>query len=1202
MVYKPTRQAQTRIQPQNIPGAKGLFDQATAGQNVAKALNTISSGLMQQTYEAEETADVANAILEASKIVKPDGSIDPNLADAAGKVWSSRGMQTYMKSINGTMAKWSEGQLDGLKNQLLLDDPFGTNKQAKDAYETSVSELRSSLDNYPVAQADFDLRRSVKQGEIDISQAGEVQKRGLQSELRSAGDAAATTINRAELLGRSLGEDGVDQIVELYKGLEDSLTTIATSPLPSQGRGSTIRTLESQFQTKAATGVLIHRATRAAEISVSSNSRNKHGVGESFEQIAWNVENTPGYLESVMGNKLNLELADRKTIADAIRQEHERFATRRQSYLTEVDRPIAEAKSEFILKFITNAPDVPSIPDAANILDFAKSLNSPNTYAIAVELTGLATRKRNSLISAQNTLHTQRKRELLNDLEPSITLIKNGSRQLGIAGQAEETAAMQKLIDMMPQLAQFPEIRSKIAAATQSMITRDKGKLSDSLGLLEAQILSNGFGDERNLKLFEQGNELVDMPGVTDAAKASWLKFTSNHIQSQALSRLAEDIENVSNRKDLLHFNNYDEMREAAIALGGTQLRNLANAINAAESAEFGDNLAAARQSFETRFNPSSPSLGVTPAEGEEALNQIREKFKSKEGDSTFISMLAGLESRLTRYKAEHGKLVADAEFLKNVEEETQQNGVAGSEYRQQIEKLAPIPTVDLDSSAYRDAAKDMVARYGLVHSELLAYVDNAVMANEDQANRVLSFFNELIIHRADSNPNLSRRAAREQIITQLSDNSVAGRENAARSSGMLRLLFNGVDFESAKAVMIKGNTSSFNSVMKGAFFDYNSEKAESDPEYLFNYFVDQTVEYGNQGFWEGVAEAMGFKEQTVGELRVEQWFESQTNQENKQWVLTQFQADPNLKYYLSNQFKYHLVQAAASGTFNRADLEGAIYSTWMSLKGRVGVQMERVGDASFGFIARNTDLIPGNERDTGALLDLPGPIGVVRAGVERTSAMLGLTGDGVYSPRLTFRPIEPWLNSYGGVPAPLHSETENILRYDVAAAINNVPAQFFQRRGTTRKEVMDAINDGFIYYRTESLLGTSPGNPAWSVHVKVGGSGSRQTIPLFEEYTPDWNKISLSGVYDKAIRDGVSIGFGDAEFAKVYSYQKVFGEFSLRQAIRNEMQKSPDLSTGRMVINALNSLAGVAGYDKIEMSDENLNQYEQYFEFFKVR
>ena len=69
--------------------------------------------------------------------------------------------------------------------------------------------------------------------------------------------------------------------------------------------------------------------------------------------------------------------------------------------------------------------------------------------------------------------------------------------------------------------------------------------------------------------------------------------------------------------------------------------------------------------------------------------------------------------------------------------------------------------------------------------------------------------------------------------------------------------------------------------------------------------------------------------------------------------VLSQFQADPNLKYYLSNQFKYHVVQAAASGTFNRADLEGAIYSTWMSLKGRVGVQMERVGDASFGFIAR---------------------------------------------------------------------------------------------------------------------------------------------------------------------------------------------------------------------------------------------------------
>ena len=113
--------------------------------------------------------------------------------------------------------------------------------------------------------------------------------------------------------------------------------------------------------------------------------------------------------------------------------------------------------------------------------------------------------------------------------------------------------------------------------------------------------------------------------------------------------------------------------------------------------------------------------------------------------------MVAGPESRLARYQAEHGKLVADAKFLKDVEEETQQNGVAGSEYRQQIEKLVPIPTVDLDSLAYRDAAKDMVARYGLVHSELLAYVDNADHGNEDQANRVLSFFNQLIIHRADA-------------------------------------------------------------------------------------------------------------------------------------------------------------------------------------------------------------------------------------------------------------------------------------------------------------------------------------------------------------------------------------------------------------------------------------------------------------------
>ena len=37
-------------------------------------------------------------------------------------------------------------------------------------------------------------------------------------------------------------------------------------------------------------------------------------------------------------------------------------------------------------------------------------------------------------------------------------------------------------------------------------------------------------------------------------------------------------------------------------------------------------------------------------------------------------------------------------------------------------------------------------------------------------------------------------------------------------------------------------------------------------------------------------------------------------------------------------------------------------------------------------------------------------------------------------------------MNSYGGVPAPLHSITDDILKYDVAGAVNAAPDEYFIR------------------------------------------------------------------------------------------------------------------------------------------------------------
>ena len=463
-----------------------------------------------------------------------------------------------------------------------------------------------------------------------------------------------------------------------------------------------------------------------------------------------------------------------------------------------------------------------------------------------------------------------------------------------------------------------------------------------------------------------------------------------------------------------------------------------------------------------------------------------------------------------------------------------------------------------------------------------------------------------MIVARADADPNTSRDSVREQVLTQLSDNSVSGRENSVRTTQILKDLFWGYSWESAQESAQKGISTSFNSAIKGAVSGFDEQKAEQDPNYVFNLFLEATVDLGEKGVIEGIAESWGFKDQTFAELNFEKWWQSQTKTERKQWILTQFQASPEVKYNLSKNFKTAVVSAARSGRLEASDLEGAIFSTWHTMKGRVGVQYERVDDASFMFIARNTDLIRGNEYEG----TIPGPLGVGAAAIERPLAMLGVVGDGVYAPRLVLRPIAHWMNSHGGVPANMWGETEDILRYDIAGAINNAPAEFFRRRNTTRNEVMNAINDGFIYFRAEPLLGQEEGDASWSVHVKVGGhpnvlgmgGGSRVSVLLFEDYAPNYNRMDSIKVFDKASKDGISFGFGDVEFAKIYSYQKIFGEFALRHAIRNELDNSRDLSNGRTVINALNVLADMAGYEKIEMTDENLSQYENYFNFFRVR
>ena len=118
-------------------------------------------------------------------------------------------------------------------------------------------------------------------------------------------------------------------------------------------------------------------------------------------------------------------------------------------------------------------------------------------------------------------------------------------------------------------------------------------------------------------------------------------------------------------------------------------------------------------------------------------------------------------------------------------------------------------------------------------------------------------------------------------------------------------------------------------------------------------------------------------------------------------------------------------------------------------------------------------------------------------------------------------------------------------------------------------------------------------------VHVKVGGSGTKLPLTLFEVSPSGTASICLVSMTRRQRR--CNIQFADAEFGKIYSYNKIFGEVAIRQAIINEMQETPNLSRGRTIINAFNTIAGTMGYPPIEMSDENIDNYENFFDLFTI-
>ena len=554
MAYKPTRQAQTRIQPLNAPRSNPAFKKAEALDSVSQSLGAFSQGLMKRTYEAEQNADVANALMLAPNVINKDGSINPEAAKDAKKIWSSEGNRRYQANTIALLSAASEGHISDFVDQYLQANPFGADASARKRLETDLDGIRSTLDPYgQIVLADFDLRKARALKTVDFKTSAAVQKRTLENELSSAVSLAQQSIVKIQQIGRDEKWDP-EAFDETFSDFKTAISAISDTPLQIESgqRSAQIRRLQNEFHTAAASGILIGQAIADANISLRINIDNFYGVKKAFNQIANSVESDPDFLLNITrGYKAIAQskedgsfefLGNAQNVASAIRSARDVYLAEKQAKNTELYRQAEERNNQFQYENITNQDELgirEILQNPDYLVTVAQENGSKDAYATALAWHSNARQRLND-INAQNSQAFEEDRKRINLLlQPHLSILNNGSLNPDpIAKSLEEGDALLQvtlLMNQNPTVRDHASILKAIAKGRTAAFKRDTLRDTQKLDFLMAQIKANGFGNPDNTQLFVDGDDLVDRIG-DDGFKAKWLDFTSSKAQYEELS------------------------------------------------------------------------------------------------------------------------------------------------------------------------------------------------------------------------------------------------------------------------------------------------------------------------------------------------------------------------------------------------------------------------------------------------------------------------------------------------------------------------------------------------------------------------------------------------------------------------------------------------------------------------------------------
>lgn len=1240
MVYKPTRTSQVQFQSGGSANYGGLLKIAESNEDLAKVLGSLGINRLKQENQIAEAKENRQAVVDGSQIFTATGDfISEETAKAANDYAYSSSAIKAEEARASSMVSYAEAQLIDSEKLVLKGDPFGEEENGLKPLNDVVEDIENKIGDNELVKSIFQTLVTKKKTAIEVRQRLNVADREETKNYNQALESAQTITEKYKEVAylTNNADELHTQLTEGYGLLKLSTDVIETTVLPNVNGVDAAKKLEKAFITGMVGNFLVRQGVTEFQNSMKENVDNAYKPSFGFNRIIESIRD--GTFDNNIDGQFQ-PFIDKKEIIQMLktaRDEQESLRSKKESDLNEL---AADTKGD-LKDSMSKITDVDALDGyyKDKILAMESSL-PPGALA---ELAGAYRTLRGALISNNTAVIAANKQNLVRQIG---TRSKEAQQNVYLnPDHNDETtfAFLSKFyVTNVDALQQHPTVANDLLLGIKAITDRDIDGAKKMFEFHEAIFKAAPIASALRAKHFSSMQAIADDMTGSDATelKAKLVTIADEHEDAGVQIKVKSDITNLGNSVPLESFANTEELEKAIMTLGNaddlmvtfleaenknivklfsTSMNSAASVFKATHSL---DNISASNiLSGRGGADPSQVYQQIrlwqedTIANQREGMTRGSEKF-----EAAVTSMMTHAAQYAKKYEAEKKKAISVQNEMKAFK-----NHARPTIKRSLVEEVVTLPAFDLEDPAYVSSVADFAINFGIIHSSFLEAVNTSLVGYTsglredtgddegasgtqpvDKVKDMVRVADSLVRRLAANNKHLTVRGARalffEQLALRAQGDIGTGSINAAKAFNMM---FHGVSPENAINAATKIQDMESLNVKVGSMY-----AGYKEPEFnmatdsgAMNVFIDISQKHLDPNLWGDISLALGMTEDSEMYAATRKFWRD--NKPPDGWIGEQMAANPMVKDLVIGTFRRVLAEYSVD---NATDLNGVVVDTWNRLRNNVGMELRRSGYIDIFEKARLYD--------PAQIIGAQGPatqytLGMGNAVIYTITDQLGITDHNTYSAHMVVNPITPWFQTYGNFPSDGILDPKKTIVEDVAFIVNEMNIDFMSRFGHPKEDFMQGIANGDIIFTANSRLGDEPESQTYTVSIKT--PDGTQT-PIMENYSPDFEAMKVSGIYDLAIQgvhfgkqsshnmDETSIGQYTEDEAqvlfKVYRDTALIGRYAIRKAIEREMNLQSTVGLADKINLVLNTALAASQQNMIIGLDPSRNITQEKYNF----